>query len=99
MRGDLNPGMILTHRALRHSRHLTRVRVTADRVPLLFLVVLLRCRESILRGRATLLVQSTAFLHREYEKQLYGWEVLFLSQRMFVVGCVQAVGKTMHDTI
>ena len=34
-------------------------------VPLLFLVVLLNCREAIMQGRMSRLVRSTSFLHRE----------------------------------
>jgi len=63
-------------------------------VPFLFLVVLLRCRSPILKGRLTRLVQSTSFLHKEYVKHFYWWEVLFLTQRMFIIGFVQWIPHT-----
>eukprot|EP00966_Prymnesium_polylepis_P236546 5470550-Prymnesium_polylepis.1 len=34
-------------------------------IPLLFLMVLLNCREAIMQGRMSPLVRSTSFLHRE----------------------------------
>jgi hypothetical protein len=37
-------------------------------VPLLFLLVLLWCREPLSQGHVTRLVRATSFLHREYEK-------------------------------
>jgi hypothetical protein len=37
-------------------------------IPLLFLLMLLRCRVAIMQGRMTRLVRSTSFLHREYKK-------------------------------
>jgi len=63
-------------------------------IPLIFLAVLLQCRAPILQGRTTRLVRSTAFLHREYQKHVFWWEVLLLSQRMFVIGMVQWIPHT-----
>ena len=34
-------------------------------IPLIFLAVLLKCREAIMQGRMSPLVRSTSFLHRE----------------------------------
>eukprot|EP00966_Prymnesium_polylepis_P308460 7128523-Prymnesium_polylepis.1 len=61
-------------------------------VPFLFLVALFVCRNAIAEARMTRFVRSTSFLHREYTKEFYCWEVLFLTQRMLVIGCACAVG-------
>jgi len=64
-------------------------------LPLLFLLLVFQCRAAILQGRMTRLVRSTAFLHKEYKRQYFWWEVIFLLQRTFVIGFVQWIPHTM----
>ncbi|KAL1515069.1 hypothetical protein AB1Y20_004134 [Prymnesium parvum] len=65
-------------------------------MPLLFSAVLLMCRASIRLGQTTRLVRVTAFLHREYDKAFYWWEVIFLLQRIVLVGFVQWIVHPTH---
>jgi len=65
-------------------------------VPLFFIGVLHSGRWAILHGQSTRIVRATAFLHREYEQAYYWWEVVFLLQRLLVVGFAQWVTHPSH---
>ncbi|KAL1499130.1 hypothetical protein AB1Y20_013641 [Prymnesium parvum] len=65
-------------------------------VPLLFALILRSTRRAVLHGHATRVVGATGFLHREYNKELYWWEVVFLCQRLVVVGFVQWFTHPSH---
>jgi hypothetical protein len=59
-------------------------------MPLLFAALLMPCYEAIRAGRVTQLVHATSFLHADYKPQFSWWEFVFLSQRLILVGFVQA---------
>ncbi|KAL1495370.1 hypothetical protein AB1Y20_016745 [Prymnesium parvum] len=65
-------------------------------VPLLFLLVLLHARSSIQSGNSSNLVRATKFLHREYVKEFHWWEVLFLLQRLVIVGFARLISHGPH---
>ena len=58
---------------------------------LLYVAVLLPCRRDIFEGRATPLMRSTSFLHREYERGYFWWEPIFLMQRLTISGWLQLI--------
>ena len=65
-------------------------------VPLLFLVVLLPIRRYLLQKRSTRLVQTTAFLHREYKPAYFFWESIFLAQRLAITGFVEYMPRDFN---
>ncbi|KAL1499729.1 hypothetical protein AB1Y20_012416 [Prymnesium parvum] len=65
-------------------------------VPLLFLLVLYSGSWAIQHGQSTQIEAATGFLHREYSKAYYWWEVLFLLQRLLVVGFAQWISHPTH---
>jgi hypothetical protein len=44
-------------------------------IMLLYLLLLLTCRHAIIEGRSTRLTHATSFLHFEYTKRFFWWEV------------------------
>ena len=57
-------------------------------MPVLYMLVLLPCREALRLGRRTRIVQATAFLHKEYKPTFFWWEVVTLTQRLVLTGWV-----------
>jgi hypothetical protein len=57
-------------------------------MPLLYLVMLLLCREPLVQKRRTPLTCATSFLHQEYTSRFFWWEPLFMLQRLNVTGFV-----------
>jgi hypothetical protein len=55
-------------------------------VPLLYLLMLLPCRDALISSRSTPLTRATSFLHDEYVAQYFWWEALFVLQRLTVTG-------------
>jgi len=56
--------------------------------PLLYLLVLLKARASIVRGDATMLAKSTEFLWLEYRPEFLLWEVAEVLRKLALVGFV-----------
>jgi hypothetical protein len=56
--------------------------------PLLYLLMLLRCRDALITKRSTPLTHATLFLHQEYTSRFFWWEPLFAFQRLMVTGFV-----------
>lgn len=102
--GDATPPLL---RLSSLVRRLVRVRVGAEKtrvdvrpvrrraaaMPLFFVAVLVPCAKHIRQRHTTRLVRATAFLHREYEAALFWWEVLYLMQRLAIVGFVQYIPR------
>ncbi|KAL1507993.1 hypothetical protein AB1Y20_007595 [Prymnesium parvum] len=65
-------------------------------VPTICLMTLYLHRRPILHGQSTRVVRATSFLFREYDKAYYWWEVLFLVQRLCIVGFAQWLSHSVH---
>ena len=57
-------------------------------MPLIFLLVLFPIRKALRQRRKTIMVQATAFLHKEYEPTFFWWEIVTLMQRLILTGWV-----------
>jgi hypothetical protein len=57
-------------------------------MPILFLALLLHCREAIKGRRWTPMTNATRFLHREYRPQVFYFEVVELLRRLVLTGAV-----------
>jgi len=57
-------------------------------MPLLYLLMLLPCRDALVEGRSTPLTRALSFLHQEYTGRYFWWEALFVLQRLMVIGFV-----------
>ncbi|KAL1502937.1 hypothetical protein AB1Y20_011008 [Prymnesium parvum] len=68
-------------------------------VPLLFSLLLAASWSAIRRGHVNRLVGATSFLHREYIKDFYWWEVFFLVQRLVIVGFLQWLSLRSHRVL
>jgi len=62
--------------------------------PILYFVLLWRCRDDIAMRRRSRLTHATRFLHSEYETNLFWWEPVFLIERLAVGGFLLLVPDT-----
>jgi len=62
-------------------------------MPVLFAALLIPSHAAIRKGQSSELLDSTAFLHREYRAHFFWWEPFFLLQRIIIVGFVQYIDR------
>ena len=58
-------------------------------------LLLFKARKAILSGRETSLSRSIAFLHREYEPQMFWWELVEMVRKLVLVGFMLLYQGTM----
>ena len=56
-------------------------------------VLLMAARKAILSGKPSTLSRATSFLHREYEKPFFWWELMEMVKRFFLVGIMVIVKR------